>query len=324
MSLFADVRYAGRTLAKSPVFCSIAVLSLALGIGANAGVFTLLDQVMLHLLPVEQPQRLAQLVEQGDWYGSNRGMNSISYPMYEDLRKQNEVFSGMFCVYATDFSASFEGRNERVAGEMVSGTYFPVLGVRPALGRLFTPEDDRTPNGAPFAVLSYGYWQSRFGGDPSVVGKQMLVRDHRLTIVGVAERKFEGVQALFQVQMFVPVAMAGEMTDMDKPLENRRQRWVQVFGRMKSGVDLREAKASLAPLYHRTLEMEVQQKEFAHTTPYTRQQFLKGTLDVTPGGRGQDVVRQFLEAPLWAMTAMVALVLLIGRASCRERVSKQV
>ncbi|MGB9457990.1 MAG: ABC transporter permease [Bryobacteraceae bacterium] len=315
MSLFADVRYAGRTLAKSPVFCSIAVLSLALGIGANAGVFTLLDQVMLHLLPVEQPQRLAQLVEQGSWYGNNRGMNSISYPMYEDLRKQNEVFSGMFCVYATDFSASFEGRNERVAGEMVSGTYFPVLGVRPALGRLFTPEDDRTPNGAPFAVLSYGYWQSRFGGDPSVVGKQMLVRDHRLTIVGVAERKFEGVQALFQVQMFVPVAMAGEMTDMDKPLENRRQRWVQVFGRMKPGVDLREAKASLAPLYHRTLEMEVQQKEFAHTTPYTRQQFLKGTLDVTSGGRGQDVVRQFLEAPLWAMMAMVALVLLIACAN---------
>ncbi|MGO9012828.1 MAG: ABC transporter permease [Bryobacteraceae bacterium] len=315
MSLFSDVRYAGRTLAKSPVFCSIAVLSLALGIGANAGVFTLLDQVMLHLLPVEQPQRLAQLVEHGDWYGSNNGMNAISYPMYEDLRKQNEVFSGMFCTYFTGFSASFEGRNERVAGELVSGTYFPVLGVRPALGRLFTPEDDRAPSGAPFAVLSYSYWQNRFGGDPSVVGKQILVRDHRLTIVGVAERKFEGVQALFQTQIFVPVAMAGEMTDKTKPLEDRRQRWVQVFGRMKPGVDLREAKASLAPLYHRTLEMEVQQKEFAHTTPYTRQQFLKGTLDAAPGGRGQDVVRQFLEAPLWAMMAMVALVLLIACAN---------
>ncbi len=315
MSLFADVRYAGRTLAKSPVFCSIAVLSLALGIGANAGVFTLLDQVILHLLPVEQPQRLAQLVERGDWYGSNNGMNAISYPMYEDLRKQNEVFSGMFCTYFTGFSASFEGRNERVAGELVSGTYFPVLGVRPALGRLFTPEDDRTPSGAPFAVLTYSYWQNRFGGDPSVIGKQILVRDHRLTIIGVAERKFEGVQALFQTQIFVPVAMAGEMTDKTKPLEDRRQRWVQVFGRMKPGVDLREAKASLAPLYHRTLEMEVQQKEFAHTTPYTRQQFLKGTLEAAPGGRGQDVVRQFLEAPLWAMMAMVALVLLIACAN---------
>jgi predicted permease len=309
------VRYAGRTLVKSPVFCSIAVLSLALGIGANAGIFTLLDQVLLHQLPVKQPQRLAQLVEHGDWYGNNNGMNAHSYPMYEDLRKQNQVFSGMFCVYNTDFSASFEGRNERVAGELVSGTYFPVLGVRPALGRLFTPEDDRTPSGAPLAVLAYSYWQNRFGGDPSVVGKQILVRDRRLTIVGVAEQKFEGVQALFQVQMFVPVAMAGEMTDKEKPLEDRRQRWVQVFGRMKPGVDLRKVKASLAPVFHSALEMEVQQKEFAHATPYTRQQFLKMTLDAIPGGRGQDVVRQFLEAPLWAMMAMVALVLLIACAN---------
>jgi len=315
MSLVADVRYAGRTLAKSPIFCSVAVLSLALGIGANAGIFTLLDQVMLHLLPVDHPQRLAQLVEHGDWYGSNNGMNAVSYPMYEDLRKQNEVFSGMFCAYLTGFSASFEGRNERVAGELVSGTYFPVLGVRPALGRLFAPDDDRTPSGAPLAVLAYSYWQNRFGGDPSVVGKQILVRNHRLTIVGVAEQKFEGAYALFQTQIYVPVVMAAEMTDKKLPLEDRRQCWVQVFGRMKPGVDLKVVKASLAPLFHRLLEMEVQQKEFAHATPYTRQQFLKVTLDAIPGGRGQDVVRQFLEAPLWAMMAMVGLVLLIACAN---------
>jgi predicted permease len=315
MSLFADLRYAARTLSKSPVFCSVAILSLALGIGANAGIFTLLDQVMLHLLPVEEPNRLAQLVERGDWYGSNNGMNVHSYPMYEDLRKQNQVFSGMLCVYVTAFSVSFEGRNERVAGELVSGTYFPMLGLRPALGRLFTAEEDRTPSGAPFAVLAYNYWKTRFSGDPSVVGKQILVRDHQLTIVGVAPPKFEGMQALFQVQIFVPVMMAGEMTDKSKPLEDRRQRWVQVFGRMKPGVGLKEAKPSLAPLFHRILENEVRQKEFARTTAYTRQQFLKMTLDTIPGGRGQDVVRQFLEAPLWVMTAMVGLVLLIACAN---------
>src|SRR5579864_3862552 len=128
MSILADVRYAVRTLSKSPVFCSVAILSLALGIGANAGIFTLLDGVLLHLLPVEEPQRLAQLVEHGDWYGSNNGMNALSYPMYEDLRKQNQVFSGMLSAYPTVFSVSFEGRNERVAGELVSGTYFQVLG----------------------------------------------------------------------------------------------------------------------------------------------------------------------------------------------------
>jgi len=264
---------------------------------------------------VEQPQRLAQLVEHGEWYGSNNGMNAISYPTYKDLRQQNEIFSGMFCIYGTVFSASFEGRNERVGGELVSGSYFPVLGVHAAIGRLFTPEDDQTPSGEPLVVLAYSYWQNRFGGDPAVIGKQILVRDHRLTIVGVAERRFEGVQALFQAQIFVPMAMAAEMTDKKKPLEDRRQRWVQVFGRMKPGVDLKEVRASLAPLFHRTLENEVQQKEFANATPYTRQQFLKITLDAIPGGRGQDVVRQFLEAPLWVMMAMVALVLLIACAN---------
>jgi predicted permease len=315
MSLFADLRYATRTLSKSPVFCSVAILSLALGIGANAGIFTLLDQVMLHLLPVEEPNRLAQLVERGDWYGSNNGMNVHSYPMYDDLRKQNQVFGDMFCVYVTAFSVSFEGRNERVAGELVSGTYFPTLGLRPVLGRLFTAEEDRTPSGAPFAVLAYNYWQTRFGGDQSVIGKQILVREHQLTIVGVAPPKFEGMQALFQVQIFVPMTMAGEMTGKIKPLEDRRQRWVQVFGRMKPSVALKEAKTSLAPLFHSLLESEVTQKEFARTTPYTRQQFLKMTLDAIPGGRGQDVVRQFLEAPLWVMTAMVGLVLLIACAN---------
>src|SRR5579872_4073817 len=119
MSLIADLRFACRTLLKSPVFCAVAILSLALGIGANAGIFTLLDQVLLHRLPVEDPGRLAQLVEKGYWYGSNSGTNSLSYPMYEDLRRQNEVFSGMMCSYSTAFSASFEGRNERTAGEVV-------------------------------------------------------------------------------------------------------------------------------------------------------------------------------------------------------------
>jgi predicted permease len=315
MSVFTDLRYAGRTLAKSPVFSSVAVISLALGIGANAGIFTLLDRVLLHPLPVQEPQQLAQLVEQGKWYGSNNGMNALSYPMYEDLRKQNQVFSGMLCVYSIPLSVSFEGRNERTAGEVVSGTYFPLLGIRPALGRLFTPEEDRKASGAPLAVIDFNYWQTRFGGDASVIGKRILVNDHALTIVGVAEKRFEGMQSIFETQIFIPVAMAEEITQKHKPLEDRRHRWVQVFGRLKPGVSLGAGKASLAPLFHSILEMESQQKEFARTTPYTREQFLKMTLDVTPGSRGQDVARQFLEAPLWAMMAMVGLVLLIACAN---------
>ncbi len=311
-----ELRYVVRSLRKSPVFVSVAVLSLALGIGANTAVFTLLDQVLLRMLPVRDPSQLVQLKEVGEHYGSNTGMNSLSYPMYRDFVEQNKVFSGMLCRHTLSFSTSFEGRNERAAGEIVSGTYFDVLGVRPAVGRLFTSSDDRSRGDAPLAVLGYGYWQARFAGDPSVVGRQILVNNHRLTIVGVAQRGFEGVEPLFSTHIFVPMMMAQELTGESKPFENRRRRWVQIFARLKPGVSMSQAKVSLQPIFHRILEMEARQAEFAHASPYTRQQFLKMSLDVMPGGGGENfIVRHYMEAPLWAMMAMVGLVLLIACAN---------
>src|SRR5712692_6528882 len=315
MSLLGDLRYAARSLSNSPVFSTVVLLSLTLGIGANTAVFTLLDQVLLRRLPVPDPQQVVQLIEVGEHYGSNTGLNSLSYPIYKDLRDQGRVFSGMLCRYHLPLSVSFEGRTERVSGELVSGTYFPVLGVRSALGRLFTEDEDRTPGGAPLAVLGYDYWKARFSGDPAVIGKQMLVNDHKLTVIGVAGRGFDGAEPLFATQIYIPVMMAAQVTDESKPLENRRRRWLQVFARLKPGVTVTQAKASVQPIFRRILEMEVQQAEFARTSPYTRQQFLKMTLDVMPGGRGQNVARQFLEAPLWAMMAMVGLVLLIACAN---------
>jgi predicted permease len=310
-----ELRHAVRSLAKSPVFASVAVLSLALGIGANTAVFTMLDHVLLHRLPVLNPEELVQLKEVGDHYGSNTGMNSLSYPIYEDFRDRNQVFSGMLCRHQLPVSVSYAGRNERSAGELVSGAYFQVLGVRPALGRLFTSEEDRVRGGAPLAVLGYDHWKTRFAGDPSVVGRQILVNNHSLTVVGVAERGFEGVERLFPTQIYVPVVMAQQITDEDRPFDNRRRRWLQVFARLKPGVTLAYAKASLQPIFHRVLSMEVQQKEFAHASPYMRQQFLRMTLDIKPGGKGQNVAERFLEAPLWAMMAMVGLVLLIACAN---------
>ncbi|MGC9970787.1 MAG: ABC transporter permease [Bryobacteraceae bacterium] len=315
MTLPAELRYALRSLARSPVFFAVAVLSLALGIGANTAVFTLLDEVLLRFLPVQDPSRLVQLKEVGRHYGSNTGMNALSYPIYADLRDQNQVFSGMLCRYRMPLSANFEGRTERAAGEVVSGTYFPVLGVRPALGRLFTPEEDRTPGGAPLAVLAYDYWKTRFSGDPSVIGKQILVNNHELTIVGITPRGFDGVEPTFATEIYIPVMMAGQVTGESKPFEDRRRRWVQVFARLRPGAGVTEAKASLQPIFHRILEMEVQQAAFAHASPYAREQFLKMILDVRPGGGGQQVARRFLEAPLWAMMAMVGLVLLISCAN---------
>src|SRR5437016_1243390 len=142
-----DLRYAARTLRKSPVFVAVAVLSLAFGIGANTAIFTLVDQVLLRLLPVKNPQQLVLLWGRGPHYGSNNGRYKLSYPMYEDFRDKNEVFSGVFCRWESSFSVSSEGKTERVRGELVSGTYFPVLGVRAAMGRVFTPDDDKVAGG---------------------------------------------------------------------------------------------------------------------------------------------------------------------------------
>src|SRR5580692_13058650 len=152
-----DIRYAFRTFRKSPVFVAVAVLSLALGIGANTAIFTLVDQLLLRLLPVKDPQQLVLLWGRGRHYGSNNGRYKISYPMYEDFRDHNQVFSGMFCRWETSMSVSSDGRTERVDGELVSGTYFPVLGVGPALGRVLTPDDDRVAGGHPIAVISHRY-----------------------------------------------------------------------------------------------------------------------------------------------------------------------
>jgi predicted permease len=315
MGIVGDVRYALRALAKSPVFTTVAVLSLALGIGANTAVYTLVDGVLLNLLPVKNPRELVQLNEVGHHYGSNTGMNALSYPIYEDFRDQNQVFSGVLCRFQIPISVSDAGRNERAQGELVSGGYFQVLGVGATRGRVFTAEDDRTRSGAPYAVLAYDYWQTRYGGDPGVVGREILVNDHKLTIVGVAQRGFEGVGRLFETQIYMPVMMAPQMIDWERPLDDRRRRWVQVFARLKPGVAISQAKAALAPIFHHVLELEVQQKEFAHASAYARGQFLKQTLDVMPGGTGQNEGREFLGPALLAMMALVGLVLLIACAN---------
>ena len=313
MSVFIELRHATRSLTNSPVFSSVAVLSLALGIGANTAVFTMLNHVLLSQMPVRNPSELAQLKEVGANYGSNTGINSLSYPIYEDFRDQNKVFTGMFCRRQTIVSVSYAGHNERASAELVSGTYFPVLGVRAALGRVFTAEEDQARGGAPLAVLGYDHWKTRFGADPSIVGKEILVNDHKLTIIGVAQPGFLGTERLFPSQIYIPVMMAKEMEG--RSLDDRRFRWVQVFGRLKPGVKLAQAKASLQPIFHRILAMEVQQKEFAHASPYAREQFVRMTLEVSPGGKGQNVAEQFLAAPLWAMMGMVVLVLLIACAN---------
>ena len=318
-NLLADLRYAFRTFRKSPVFVVVAVLSLAFGIGANTAIFTLVDQVLLRLLPVKDPQQLVLLWGRGPHYGSNNGRYKLSYPMYEDFRDHNQVFSGMFCRWETSMSVASDGRTERVDGELVSGTYFPVLGVGAALGRLFTPEDDKTPGGAPYAVLSYRYWMSRYAGSPSVIGKKLVVNGYPLTILGVSQAGFDGTDPGKSPQVRVPVMMKAELdsigTGFDYNFKSRRGRWVNAFGRMKPGVTEQQAKAALQPFFHQMLEMEVREEAFAHTAPETRQRFLTMWIDLLPAAKGDSQLRRQFSSALLVLTAIVGLVLLIACAN---------
>jgi predicted permease len=315
-NLGRDLRYAFRALRKSPVFTTVAVLSLALGIGANTAIFTLLDQILLRLLPVKDASRLVLLTMVGRHYGSNWGANAISYPMYRDFQDHNEVFSGMFCRFPWSASLTFGGQTERVEAELVSGSYFPVLGVGAAIGRTLTPDDDQTTNGHPVAVLSYDYWKVRFAGDPQILGRNVIVNNHSMTVVGVAQAGFDGVGLGNAAKIFLPVTMQPDLMPMNRDyLKDRRQRWVNSFGRLKPGVSQTQAKAALQPFMHSMLEMEVREPAFRNASDIVRQEFLKCFIDVLPGSQGQSYVRRQLSTPLWVLTAMTGTVLLIACAN---------
>jgi predicted permease len=314
-NLAQDLRFAVRGLGKSPAFTAVAVLSLALGIGANTAIFTLMDQVLVRRLPVKDPEELALLTMRGSHYGNNWGGNAISYPLYKDLSRDNQVFSGMFCRFATAASLSFAGGTERVAAELVSGTYFPVLGVGAALGRTFTPEEDQTPGGHPLVVLSHDYWRSRFASDPAVVGKTVVVNGRDFTIVGVAAAGFHGVELEFVPQIYVPMMMKPQITPLWNALEDRRWRFVNAFGRLKPGMTHAAAKAALQPYFKGVLEMEVEDAAFRNASTEAREAFLKNVLDVLPGGQGRSYLRRQLETPLVLLTGLTGGVLLIACAN---------
>jgi predicted permease len=329
IQLWNEIRYAVRMLRKSPVFTGIAVLSLAVGIGANTAIFSLVDQILIRLLPVKSPEQLVLLTMKGMHYGGNWGGNAISYPMYSDFRDNNHVFSGMFCRFPTFLSLSFGGQTERVSGELVSGSYFPVLGVSAARGRVLTPDDDRVPGGHPLVVLSYSYWKARFASDRSIVGKTVVINGRNMTVIGVAQPGFDGVELGHTTQVFVPVMMKAQMTPLWDGMKNRRWRWVNAFGRLKPGITAQQAKAAIQPFFHSMLEMEVKEAAFRNADTYTREQFLKNVIDVLPGSQGRSNARQQLQTPLWllmAVTAGVLLIacanvagLLIARAAARQR-----
>jgi predicted permease len=324
-----DIRYALRGFAKSPLFTTVAILSLAFGIGANTAIFTLLDQVMLRLLPVKDPQQLVLFTMRGHHYGGNNGENAISYPMYRDFRDHNQVFTGMFCRYALDASLGYGNHTERIDAELVSGNYFPVLGVGAALGRTFTADDDRVRNGHPLVVLSYDYWKTRFAAARNMIGKTLVINGRNMTVIGVAQQGFDGVQLGFKPKIFVPIAMKKIMTPNWDDMDNRRQRWVNAFGRLKPGITREKAQASLQPMMHSMLDMEVREPAFRNASQYDRAEFLKCWMQLLPGSQGRSYLREHLATPLWVLFGITGAVLLmacanlanlmLARASARRR-----
>jgi predicted permease len=323
------LRYALRVLRRAPLFTAVAVLSLALGIGANTAIFTLINQLILQPLPVNHPEQLVLLTARGKHYGSNNGSNALSYPMYQDFRDKNQVFSGMFARHGTSLTLTFEGRTELVSGELVSGNYFPVLGVGAAAGRVFTAADDLIQGANPIAVLSYRYWKTRFNGDPGVVNRKIVVDGRAFTIVGVSAATFDGIAPGFSPQIRIPLTMNDVFSDQYPQLNERRRRFIQVFGRMKPGTTIDKAKAGLQPLFHQTIEMEVKMPAFAKASNYSKTEFLRMWIDTLPASKGRSELREQFSKPLLALMAIVALVLiiacsnlanlLIARASARQK-----
>jgi predicted permease len=311
--ILSDIRFAFRNLRRTPLFAAVAIASLALGIGANTAIFTLVDQLLLRLLPVRQPQQLVMISSTGPHMGSNRGPRASSYPMYEDFQKRAQAFSYVFCRYGTPVSVSFNGRTERVKGELVSGNYFQALGVKAALGRVFTPEwDDRIYKGHPSVVLSFSYWVSRFASDPAVIGQKIVVNNYPMTIVGVSAEGFQGLDPAESPQIRLPIQMKPLMTPGWDDIGDRRSQWIQTFARMKSGYTVQSARASLQPLLTRILQDELTRPEMKDISAYNRAEFLKRKVVVESASGGYSDVRRSYSTALIALMCMVGLVLVIA------------
>ncbi|MCX6612640.1 MAG: ABC transporter permease, partial [Acidobacteria bacterium] len=307
-----EIRAALRGFIHTPLFTFVAVASLALGIGANSAIFSLIDQVILKTLPVERPGELVQLYQSGSHYGSNNGPRMTSYPMYKDFRDQSPVHVGMIARREISTSLTYEGVSERTGGELVSGNYFEVLGVKAYLGRLISPTDDVTKGGHPVAVLGYDFWKNRFSSDPSIVGKEVLVNNNRLTVIGVSSPDYFGLDPTRVISIRMPIAMKAQMTPGWDAMEDRRSRWVQVFARLKPGVGIIQAQAQLQTQFSKMRQMEVQDAAFATAAHEVKDKFLKGRLELEEAANGYSGMRRQLAQPLWILMGIVALVLLIA------------
>jgi predicted permease len=317
-SILSDLRLAARGLLRSPLFSLVAVCSLALGIGANTAIFTLIDQMLLRKLPVVEPDRLVMLYQQGSHNGSNMGTRMHSYPLYQDLQQKAEPLQEVLCRRLVAASVSVDNQTERVDAEMVSGNFFTLLGVKPALGRVFSSqEDDQVYRGHPVVVLGYDYWVNRFARDPAVVGKTIRVNNYPMTIVGVSARGFAGLDPAQAAQIRVPILMKPVMVpDWEwVHFDDRRNRWVQVFARLKPGYTVESAAAPLQGLFMQVRKYEMTLPAAKDWSQYSRDRFMQGKLRAETAAMGFSGLRNDFSTALIVLMCMVGLVLLIACAN---------
>ena len=312
-TLEQDLRYASRMLVKNPGFTAVTILTLALGIGANTGLFSLINAVLLGNLPVRNPQELV-VIKYTD-ARSQEAEEDFSYPMYQAIRDKNTVFANVLTRSGVSFNTSYGGQSEHAGGEMVSGNYFETLGVQPFLGRLIGPEDDRTPGAHPVAVLSYGYWQRRFGSDPAVVGKKIILNENPIRIIGIAPPGFYGTDMAQNPDIRVPMMMATVFRPVPaNRLQNPRHRWMTVLARRKPEVTAAEAQASLDILYHQVLAAELQELG-ASVSAHDKERALASRIQLDPGNQGFAHLRGEMERPLLLMFCVTGIVLLVACAN---------
>jgi putative ABC transport system permease protein len=308
-TLFQDIRYGLRMLRNSPGFTAVAILTLALGIGANTAIFSLIDSVMLRFLPVQTPQELA-LVERQD--PTRAGVSSAVFTnaLWEQVRDQQDVFSGVFAWSTNRFDLARGGTVQYASGIFVSGGYFTTLGVRPAVGRLFSAADDQ--RGCPaVAVLSYGFWQDRFGGVDSALGSTVSLDQHSFQIIGVSARGFYGVDIGDKFDVAVPVCTATIFDGKNSRLDHRSWWWLNIMGRVKPGIRVEQVNARLRALSPQILAAALPQD----WAPKDQQGFLKWQLTTEPASTGTSYLRSKFGQPLNILMAVAGLVLLIACAN---------
>ena len=316
----SPLRVAVRSLSRTPLVTAVAVLSLALGMGANAAIFSIYERLLLRPLPVPEPERLVNLLSPGAKAGSQSsgtpgGVDAVwSYPMFRDLERAELPFAGLAAEVSFGANLAYGGNNLNGTGSLVSGGYFETLGLRPAVGRLLGREDDRHPGAHALVVLDHAYWQTRFGGSPDVIGKRLVVNGQPLEVVGVLPREWTGRTRGLRPQVYVPLTHHAKVVPGRDTFEQRRVYWLYVFGRLAPGTSLADATAALNVPYRAILrDVELPLQEGG--SPTYLEQFAGKRAEIEPAASGQSTLDDDVRQPLTLLLGVTCLVLMIAAAN---------